>query len=171
MAVSPPDRDVDIVQVTPAASGAPAAVCGAEWIIDARGCEAGVLRDADRLRALFDRLIADLHLTPVAPAAWHRFPAPGGLTGVVILAESHLACHTFPEYGSICVNVFCCRARQEFDAAALMADMLGATETVVRRIERHYGDAMPGDLIPVPGARPATPDSRLPTPDSEAVRT
>jgi S-adenosylmethionine decarboxylase len=139
MAVSPQERDVAASAApTPAADGAPS-VQGAEWIIDARGCDADALRDGVRLRALFDRLIADLHLTPVAPAAWHTFPWPGGLTGFVILAESHLACHTFPEFGSICVNVFCCRARNDFDAARLMADMLGATDTLVRRIERSYG--------------------------------
>ncbi len=141
MAVSPPERDVTQPRMaTPPAPSADAAMRGAEWVIDARGCDADVLRDAGRLRALFARLIADLRLTPVAPAAWHTFPAPGGLTGFVILAESHLACHTFPEYGSICVNVFCCKARDDFDAAGLMAEMLGATETLVRRIERRYGN-------------------------------
>ena len=54
---------------------------GAEWIIDARGCDADPLRDGTRLEAVFDRLIAVLRLTPVAPAVWHTFPAPGGLTG------------------------------------------------------------------------------------------
>ncbi len=111
---------------------------GVEWIIDAQGCEPGALRDVVRLRALFDRLIADLQLTPVAPAVWHTFPAPGGITGVVVLAESHLACHTFPEFGSLCVNLFCCRPRDEFDVAALLADVLGATDTHVRRVERVY---------------------------------
>lgn len=136
MAVSPPQRDVaaPLVAATPAAGGA-------EWMIDARGCDAAVLRDRARLTALFDRLIAHLRLTPVAPAVWHTFPAPGGLTGFVILAESHLACHTFPEFGSICVNVFCCRPRDEFDAARLMAETLGATDTLVRRIERSYRPA------------------------------
>ncbi len=133
---------------------APVAPHGAEWIIDARGCHADVLRDGARLQALFDRLIADLRLTPVAPAAWHTFPSPGGLTGFVILAESHLACHTFPEFGSICVNVFCCRAREEFDAAGLLAEMLGATDTLVRRVERNYGDAAPGSRLPAVGSRP-----------------
>jgi S-adenosylmethionine decarboxylase len=66
------------------------------------------------------------------------------MTGFVILAESHLACHTFPEFGSICVNVFCCRARADFDAAALMAETLGATDTYARRVDRTYGPAGPG---------------------------
>ena len=148
---------------------------GTEWIIDAHGCNPAALRDLERLGALFDRLTAELRLTPVAGPVWHTFPPPGGITGFVVLAESHLACHTFPEFGSICVNVFCCRPRDDFDAAALMADMLGATDTAVRRIDRSYGDAplaarlplprrpagtagptLPGDLIPVPGTRPAT---------------
>lgn len=139
MAVSAQHRDV----VAPAAVSPDAEETvparGAEWIIDARGCQADVLRDGAQLRQLFARLIEDLHLTPVAPAVWHTFPSPGGITGFVILAESHLACHTFPEFGSICVNVFCCRARADFDAAAVMADVLGATDTVVRRVDRTYG--------------------------------
>ena len=114
---------------------------GMEWIIDAQGCEVAALRDVSRLSALFDRIIADLRLTPVAPAVWHTFPAPGGITGVVVLAESHLACHTFPEHGSICLNLFCCRPREEFEAAAVLADLLGACETQVRRVERTYAPA------------------------------
>jgi S-adenosylmethionine decarboxylase len=152
MAVSPPDRVVSAAFAPVLSAGSASSVQGAEWIIDARGCDADVLRDAARLRALFDRLIAELHLTPVAPAVWHRFPSPGGLTGFVILAESHLACHTFPEFGSICVNVFCCRERDDFDAARLMAEMLGATDTLVRRIERTYGAPGPGCRFPIAGS-------------------
>ena len=111
---------------------------GLEWIIDAHGCDPAALRDERRLRALFDRLIDDLALTPVAPAVWHTFPAPGGLTGVVVLAESHLACHSFPEFGSLCLNLFCCRARPDFDAARVLAETVGAARTDVRRVERDY---------------------------------
>jgi S-adenosylmethionine decarboxylase len=111
---------------------------GVEWIIDAEGCVPGALRDLTTLQTLFDRLIADLQLTPVAPPVWHTFPPPGGITGFVVLAESHLACHTFPEFGSICVNVFCCRPRRELDAARVMAEALGAGRTRVRTVERRY---------------------------------
>ena len=111
---------------------------GREWIIEAYGCDPASLRDVARLQALFDRVIADLGLTSVAAPVWHRFPAPGGITGFVVLAESHLACHTFPEFGSICVNVFCCRPRTDVDAVQMMADVLGAAQTQVRTVERAY---------------------------------
>lgn len=124
---------------TEAPATSPVAPHGREWIIDARGCPADALRDLACLQALFARLIADLRLTPVAPPVWHTFPAPGGITGMVVLAESHLACHTFPEFGSICLNLFCCRSRDDFDAAALLAEILGARHTQVRRVDRDYG--------------------------------
>jgi S-adenosylmethionine decarboxylase len=112
---------------------------GIEWVIDAHGCDSAALADVVRLRALFDRLIAELHLTPVADPAWHAFAATGGITGFVMLAESHLACHTFPEFGSICLNVFCCRARADWDAERIVAEALGAQSVVVRRLERDFG--------------------------------
>jgi S-adenosylmethionine decarboxylase len=122
----------------PVAARYTALMHGTEWIIDAAGCDPAALRDPLRLRTLFDRFVADLSLTPVAAPVWHAFPAPGGITGFVVLAESHLACHTFPEFGAICVNVFCCRPRAEVDAAQLLTDVLGATRTRVRRLERAY---------------------------------
>lgn len=116
---------------------------GLEWIVDARGCHPAALRDETRLQALFNRLVADFALTPVAPAVWHRFPTPGGLTGVVVLAESHLACHTFPEYGAICLNLFCCRARPDADLVQPLRDLLGAVHVDVRCVARDYAAVEP----------------------------
>lgn len=119
---------------------------GIEWIVDAHGCDPSALRDPGRLGALFDRIVEALALTPVAGPLWHSFPPPGGVTGVIVLAESHLACHTFPEYGSICVNVFCCRASAQLDAERIIADVLGATSVRVHRVERFYAS------VPLVGA-------------------
>lgn len=115
---------------------------GREWIIDARGCDPSALRDVNQLSALFTRLVAELALTPVLAPVWHTFPSPGGVTGFVVLAESHVACHTFPEFGSICVNVFCCKPRPERDLGAIVTEVLGATATRVCAVQRSY--AAPG---------------------------
>jgi len=46
-------------------------------------------------------------LTPV-DGVFHRFPLPGGVTGVVLLAESHVAVHTWPERGAVTLDVYVC---------------------------------------------------------------
>ena len=114
---------------------------GIEWVVDAHGCDPAALADLAVLRSLFDRLIAELHLTPVGDPAWHVFARTGGVTGLVMLAESHLACHTFPEHGSICLNLFCCRPRPEWDWEGELRALLGATDVAVRSVERPYAAA------------------------------
>jgi S-adenosylmethionine decarboxylase len=111
---------------------------GCEWIIDAHGCHAASLADLDRLKRLFSRLIDGMQLHPVDEPLWHQFPHTGGITGLCLLAESHLACHTFPEHGSVCLNVFCCRPRSEWDFEGEMQLEFGATSVEVRRVERNY---------------------------------
>ena len=115
---------------------------GIEWIVDAHGCDPAALANLPRLQSLFDRVIAELQLTPVGDPAWHVFASTGGVTGLVMLAESHLACHTFPELGTICLNVFCCRVRAEWDAPRILSEMIGARFVDVRSLERVYGPAV-----------------------------
>ena len=40
---------------------------------------------------------------------WHKFGGEGGVTGLIMLTESHLACHTYPEYQTATFNLYCCR--------------------------------------------------------------
>jgi S-adenosylmethionine decarboxylase len=111
-------------------------IVGTEWLIEASGCEIENLRDLDLLSALFQRLITELDLQLVGEVTWHRFPTPGGVTGFALLSESHLACHTYPEYGLATINLYCCRARPEWRWAEALRETLGATNVRVRTIER-----------------------------------
>lgn len=113
---------------------------GVEWIVEAYGCAADALADVARLQRLFDAVIGELDLQAVGQPLWHKFPGPGGVTGLCLLAESHIACHTFPEYGSLCLNVFCCRLRPEWDFAACLRREFAASRVSVRRVMRHYRD-------------------------------
>ena len=113
-------------------------MCGCEWVIEAHGCDAPALADLSKLRALFDQLTKALTLHPVVEATWHQFPGTGGITGVCLLAESHLACHTFPEYHSLCLNIFCCRPRADWDFSSCLKREFAASAVSVRRIDRPY---------------------------------
>jgi S-adenosylmethionine decarboxylase len=125
---------------------------GIEWIVDARGCDPARLADRPTLTALFAEIVRDLELRVVGEPLWHVFPGEGGITGLCLLAESHLTVHTFPEHGSMCLNLFCCRARPEWNFEARLQEMLGAMEVDVRRLERQYA-AEGASLLPPPASR------------------
>ena len=110
-------------------------IVGTEWLIEAAGCEPDALRDEQLLRQLFDRIISDLGLRSVG-AVWHKFDGEGGVTGLIALTESHLACHTYPEHGTATFNLYCCRTRPEWDWESELAGSLGARSVKVTRIER-----------------------------------
>ena len=110
-------------------------IVGTEWLIEATGCEAASLRDETDIRGVLDAVIADLGLKAVG-SVWHTFPDEGGVTGMIALTESHLACHTYPEHGTATFNLYCCRERPEWDWKARLAEMLGAKNVSVLRIER-----------------------------------
>ncbi|HVF30760.1 MAG TPA: S-adenosylmethionine decarboxylase [Pyrinomonadaceae bacterium] len=110
-------------------------IVGTEWLVEAAGCNPASLRDEDRLRSLFDRVITDLGLKAI-DSVWHTFPGEAGVTGLVALTESHLACHTYPEHATATFNLYCCRSRPEWDWESQLAAALGATRVTITKIER-----------------------------------
>jgi len=120
---------------------------GQEWIVDATGCDPDSLRDLARLRALLDSVVADLGLRPVGEPHWHRFPGEGGVTGLILLSESHLACHTYPEFGVATFNLYCCRERPEWPWATRLRECLGADEVHVRKLSRAVFGAKPDQVV------------------------
>jgi S-adenosylmethionine decarboxylase len=109
---------------------------GTEWLVEASGCDAESLRDTEILRAVFARAVRELRLQVVGEGHWHKFPGEGGVTGLAMLTESHLACHTYPEYGVATFNLYCCRERAAWPWEERLREMLGALVVNVSRIGR-----------------------------------
>jgi S-adenosylmethionine decarboxylase len=94
------------------------------------------MRDPAALRESCLRAVAAAGLQPVGEL-FHRFPAAGGVTGVVLLAESHLAVHTWPELAAVTLDVYVCNygADNSARAEALLGALLAAFAP--QRTERH----------------------------------
>ena len=110
-------------------------IVGTEWLVEADGCNADLLRNESVMRSLFDRVIKDLGLRSI-DAVWHKFAGEGGLTGLVALTESHLACHTYPEHGTATFNLYCCQTRPEWNWDHHLKEALDASTVTLTRIER-----------------------------------
>jgi S-adenosylmethionine decarboxylase len=111
-------------------------IVGTEWLIEAFDCNADSLRELAVLQDVFARIIDDLGLKTVGAPHWHKFDGEGGVTGLVMLTESHLACHTYPEYRTATFNLYCCRTRPEWDWKGNLNKLLDASNIKVTKIER-----------------------------------
>lgn len=110
-------------------------IVGTEWLIEATGCNAAALRDRVALQTITSHVIDDLGLKTVG-SVWHKFDGEGGVTGLIALTESHLACHTYPEHGIATFNLYCCRTRPEWNWETQLKRKLGAANVKVNKIER-----------------------------------
>ncbi len=96
-------------------------------------CDTHWLTDAARLLARCEQAVAQAGLQAVARLA-HTFPAlagqPAGVTATVLLAESHLCVHTWPEQGAVTLDVYVCNFGGDHSARAqaLLAALLALFE-------------------------------------------
>jgi S-adenosylmethionine decarboxylase len=109
---------------------------GVEWVIDAEACSPAALRDLSKIQGVIDQIVRAMALHPVETPLVHRFPGEGGITALVLLAESHLTIHTFPELRAATLNVYCCRPRSPLDWSAVLASFFGASQVHVRSLTR-----------------------------------
>ena len=73
----------------------------------------------------------------------HGFGAGQGVTGVALLAESHISIHSWPERGYAAVDMFLCGHRHDLDKGlAALADGLNAGRVEQRRFARGFGVAV-----------------------------
>jgi spermidine synthase len=121
-------------------------------------CDPALLSDADTLAELCRTATAATGLTAVAER-WHTFPGyqdgPGGVTGMLLLAESHLAVHTWPERGGVTLDVYVCNFSDDNSGKA--RDLIGSLQQAfqpgrAQRQQLHRGEkdaAMPAgsDLV------------------------
>ena len=111
-------------------------IVGTEWLVEAKNCNAELLRDEEVLRKVFAKILDDLGLKTLGKDIWHKFPGEGGVTGLIALTESHLACHTYPEHEIATFNLYCCKTRPEWDWEENLRKLIGSEDVSITKIER-----------------------------------
>ena len=79
---------------------------GKHLIIELFQCDRGILNDLKTLEYQMLEAVELSGATIIQPF-FHQF-SPHGVTGVVVVAESHFAIHTWPEYGYCALDIFTC---------------------------------------------------------------
>jgi S-adenosylmethionine decarboxylase len=86
-------------------------------VIDGYGGNVERMQDMNFVFDLLDRYPAKIGMNKIAPPYVFRYsgvkPEDWGITGIVLIAESHISIHTFPDQEYMCVDIFSCK---EFDA-------------------------------------------------------
>ncbi|WP_066663751.1 MULTISPECIES: adenosylmethionine decarboxylase [unclassified Sphingomonas] len=104
---------------------------GEGWHLIADLADGAQLDDADRIARILTDAAAAAGAT-LLELRLHKFGAGFGVTGVALLAESHISIHTWPEYGTACVDIFMCGRTNDLDAA-LAAIVAGLAARVERQ--------------------------------------
>ncbi len=79
---------------------------GTQVLASLKGCPADVLKRVEVVRALLNEVVLEAKLNKVTEA-FHQFE-PEGVTGVIVISESHLSVHTWPEKSMAAVDIFTC---------------------------------------------------------------
>lgn len=145
-----------------------------DCVAAAPGC-ADLMRDAAALR---EHCLSQVHASGLKAVGdvFHPFAPPGGVTGVVLLAESHMAVHTWPEQSAVTLDVYVCNVSADNTVAAerLMATLTTAfapARTTLQRWARggplptHHPDLA---TVPLSAHHPADRPSNDATPTPAA---
>lgn len=108
---------------------------GHHLLFDCYGCHGATLANLPAVRDVLARAAAAFGLTVIAERL-HQY-SPQGVSGVLILAESHLAVHTWPEHGFAAVDLFTCGMRPDPEGLSdYFKSALDAERVEFRLVER-----------------------------------
>jgi S-adenosylmethionine decarboxylase len=120
-------------------------------LVELDGCDRALLDDQEALRGLMRRA-AEAAGARVVADVFHRF-APQGVTGVVVIEESHFSLHTWPECGYAAVDFYTCGECEPEAAVEILRAGLGAQSC--EQVVVHRGLRAPGGSLMVQNGSPA----------------
>lgn len=112
---------------------------GFHYIVEATGCNPKIIGDPDKLRELL-LSAAKAGGMEVKTSYFYRF-TPTGVSGVVIVAESHISLHTWPENQYAALDVYVCGIKPNPEETInVILHALGASHAHITEIQRGIKD-------------------------------
>ena len=95
--------------------------------VDGYGGDPEKLKDVDLIHKFLDEYPDAIGMTKIVPPQVYTYqgqkPGDWGVSGFVLIAESHISIHTFPDRGYVNIDIFSCK---EFDPASSLEDVKAA---------------------------------------------
>ncbi|MDI9462969.1 MAG: adenosylmethionine decarboxylase [Bacillota bacterium] len=114
-------------------------VLGHHVLAEFYGCSAEILNDMQKI----ERTMVDAALeagSEIREVAFHKF-SPQGVSGVIVISESHLTIHTWPELGYAAVDVFTCGTKVDpWVSCNYLKEHLAAERLTAQEIARGIFD-------------------------------
>ncbi len=108
---------------------------GRHVLAEVYGCRFEALNDIQKVEDIMVNAALEAG-AEIREVVFHKF-SPQGVSGVVVISESHLAIHTWPELGYAAVDVFTCGEKvNPWDACNFVAEAFGAGYVNAQEIKR-----------------------------------
>ncbi len=116
-------------------------------IVDGYGADPDTLQDQDLVYRFLDKCPDRIGMTKMVPPQVYtyrgRVPEDWGISGFVLIAESHVSVHTFPDRRYLNIDVFSCKSFDAAETVRYVEDLFGLTETRVSTLERGLEHSTP----------------------------
>jgi S-adenosylmethionine decarboxylase len=120
-------------------------------MLELYGCDRHILSNESLIRSVLDEYPARVEMEKVSPVHLYQIetsnPLDAGLSGFVVIAQSHISLHAWPEYGEVDIDICSCKEFSREDAIAFAKQMFQTDD-----IEAHFVVRGTRSL------RPETPD-------------
>lgn len=108
---------------------------GRHVLAEVYGCDFNLLNDVKKVEKIMVNAALEAG-AEIREFVFHKF-SPQGVSGVVVISESHLAIHTWPELGYAAVDVFTCGDKVDpWDACNYLAEMFEAESINAKETKR-----------------------------------
>lgn len=121
---------------------------GVHLMVDGYGCDRAVLEDIQAIYDFLDRYPEEMEMTKIMPPYVFRYvgsvPEDWGISGFVLIAESHISIHTFPEKQYISVDMFSCKPFDTDRAVKALKEYFSIQKCEIHVLDR--GQEFPNSL-------------------------